>query len=67
MVARNQILEGDLVERKNKLGDTGVVIEIVEKRSLPKYAIIIWRDGSLSGKWLDDIRHINDDITLDSF
>lgn len=58
---------GDYVIVRNSFNKFGIILEIKFGHSVPDAAIVLWSNGTISGKWCDDLiissdenREIND-------
>ena len=50
---------GDYIEQHNNSERFGIILEIKSDHSVPDAAIVLWSNGTISGKWCDDLKISN--------
>jgi hypothetical protein len=46
---------GDHIAERSNSKRTGIILEIKTDNRVPDAAVILWSNGTISGKWCDDL------------
>jgi hypothetical protein len=50
---------GDYIEQRNNSKRIGIILEIKTDNRVPDAAVVLWSNGTISGKWCDDLKISN--------